>query len=207
MKKNVHSTEVPIYQIRATFSIWVYAGVDIRHILCGVSDQQSIDSSVNTGYGPIAGLLSDPTEPRWGSRAEQIRDLAVSEPGISQVEIAERVGCTQGNVSDVLKRFLRDHSLSELQAFQENKAVIFEAMQYRTLASISDADIAKASYLQRITGAAILEDKIRLSRGQPTSMHVTALLDVAAMIREKRDRCELTRQQVIECDADDTEGE
>ncbi len=38
-----------------------------------------------------------------------------------------------------------------------------------------------------MTVAAILEDKARLIRGQATSIHVHALLDVLDMIRERRD--------------------
>jgi hypothetical protein len=40
--------------------------------------------------------------------------------------------------------------------------------------------------MARITGAAILQDKIALMRGQPTNISVTALLDVAEAIRARR---------------------
>ena len=36
-----------------------------------------------------------------------------------------------------------------------------------------------------MTVAAILEDKARLIRGQPTSIHVQALLEVAELIRQR----------------------
>ncbi len=118
--------------------------------------------------------------------APHIRATKLRYPELSDAQIAKRFGCSASNVSEVLGRFLGKHSVEELRDFQGNKADIFDAIQHRTLASITDSDIAKASYLQRVTGAAILEDKIRLMRGQPTSLHVHALIDVLKEIRSRR---------------------
>jgi hypothetical protein len=139
---------------------------------------EPVTPDLSTAPGILLGA-----ELRWGSRAERIRDLAVSEPDISQVEIAERVGCTQGNVSQVLKSFLRDHSLAELQELQANKADVYETVLLHTLASITPDKLAKASYSQLVMGAAILEDKARLVRGQPTAIHMNVLVDVLDVLR------------------------
>ena len=125
------------------------------------------------------------TQPRKGERAVRIRHLATKYPELSQSAIAKRVGCSQDNVYNVLRRFRGSYSSEDIAAFQANKADVFEAVQFRTLASISDSDITNASYLQRVTGAAILDDKIRLSRGQPTSIHVHALVDVLDALRRR----------------------
>jgi hypothetical protein len=112
--------------------------------------------------------------------------LKLKYPDLSDVKIAERVGCHPANVSRVLARFLGNHSEDELRQFQANKADIFDSLQLRTVMSITDEDIAKAPLLPRITGAAILEDKARTIRGQATQVNVTVLLDAVAAIREIR---------------------
>lgn len=119
----------------------------------------------------------------WGERAAVIRKLALNYPELTHTEIARRADCLPANVDQVLSRFLGVHSVTDLRDLQANKADIFDSLQLRTLASITDEDIAKAPYMARITGAAILEDKSRLVRGQPTSIHVHALVDVLDALR------------------------
>ncbi len=130
---------------------------------------------------------NQPIPGRKRGLAPLIRSTKLRYPELSDAEIAKRVGCTGQNVGQVLSAFLSDKTLEQMQDFRESKAEIFEAVQYRTLASITQEDIAKASYLQRITGAAILEDKIRLLRGQPTSIHFHTLLDIAEMLKAQED--------------------
>ena len=140
--------------------------------------------------------------------AEHIKLLHDRYPALGASAIANKVGCDESTVRDVvIARYSRNCSLEHLRQFQANEADILDAIREETLASITGEKIANATYLQLVTGAAILMDKSRLLQGQPTSIHVHALMDVAAMIREKRDRCELTRQQVDECDAEDQSGE
>ena len=138
---------------------------------------------------PSAGvLLGSVTAPRWGERATLIRKIATRYPELSQAAIARRVGCSEGNVSQVLKSYLKDTDLASIDEFRNDKAAILETFQHRTLSSITDADIANSSFTSRITAFAIMEDKIRLMRGQPTSIHVHALVDVLDAIAEKRER-------------------
>lgn len=132
------------------------------------------------------GAIESPRRPLWGERAQAIRELVVARPDLTQQEVADRVGCVRSNVSTVMTRFLHNHQMGDLSEFQADKANIYDALQMRSLASITQADIEKASYSQRIVGAAILEDKARLVRGQATSINVNALLDVANLIREGR---------------------
>jgi hypothetical protein len=123
---------------------------------------------------------------RKSGAAPRIRKMKLQYPELSEADIAKRVGCTPSNVHVVLKKFLGDHSEAELRQFQENKADIFDSLQLRTLMSITQEDIAKAPLLPRITGAAILEDKARVIRGQATQINVNVLLDAVAAVREMR---------------------
>ena len=136
-------------------------------------------SSSNVGGGVV-------TSGSWRGCAPRIRKMHLDYPELSHADIARQVGCSDRNVSQVLGRFLREITNDELTQFQACKADIFDAMQFKTLASITDQDISNATYLQRITGAAILEDKARLVRGQATSINMTALVDVANMLRQQR---------------------
>jgi len=115
-----------------------------------------------------------------------IRRTKLRYPEMSNAQIAKRVGCDKSNVSRVLSRFLGKHSEDELREFQQNKADVFDSLQMRALMSINDATISKASLLPRITGAAILEDKSRVIRGQATQINVSVLLDAVAAVRAMR---------------------
>ena len=88
-------------------------------------------------------------------------------------------------MSGVLSTFLAGHSEEKLRDYQQNRADIFDAVGMRALSSITDDTLAKAGFQQLVTGAAILVDKSQLLRGQPTSIHVSALLDVLDVIRER----------------------
>jgi len=120
--------------------------------------------------------------------APKIRRMKLRYPELSNAQIAKKVGTDPSNVHRVLARFLGDHSEEELRTFQEHKADIFDSIQMRTLMSINDVDIAKAPLLPRITGAAILEDKARVIRGQATQINVSVLLDAVQAIREMRSK-------------------
>ena len=123
--------------------------------------------------------------PKTGAAAK-IRKTAIKYPELSNGEIARRVGCTPQNVSGVLAAFLADHSEQDLREFQENKADIYDALQHRVLSSITEASLAKAPAVSLITGAAILEDKARLVRGQATGINVNVLMDVVEAIRARQ---------------------
>ena len=143
------------------------------------------------------------TQPRKGERAEHIKLLHDRFPAMSNTAIANKVGCDESNVRRVLSKYVRDCQLEELREFQSNEADILDAIRSKTLASITEEKIANASFLQLVTGSAILMDKSRLLQGQPTSIHVHALMDVASMIREKRDAGQLARQLATPPDASD----
>ncbi len=123
----------------------------------------------------------------WGQRAAEIRRLSLEYPELNQSQIARIAGCSHQRVSQVLAEFLADTSPEHMEDFRSDKASICEVMQYRMLSSITQDKLDKTSAVQLVTGAAILEDKIRLMRGQPTSIHVHALVDVLDAIAAKRE--------------------
>ena len=122
---------------------------------------------------------------RQTGAAEHIRLLHDRFPAMGATAIANKVGCDESNVRRVLSRYVRECSLEELQDFQTNEPDILDAIRHKTLSSLTDEKIATASYLQLVTGAAILMDKSRLLRGQPTTIHAHVLVDVLAMLRDR----------------------
>ena len=117
--------------------------------------------------------------------APLIRATHVRYPELSEAEIAKRVGCSPSNVHQVLSVFLHGHSEGELRDFQANKADIYDAVQMRALASVTQDKLRKSSATSLVTAAAILEDKARTTRGQPTSMHVQLLMEVCDLLRQR----------------------
>jgi hypothetical protein len=120
--------------------------------------------------------------------APLIRATKIRYPELSEAEIAKRVGCSPSNVHQVLSVFLHGHSEQELRDFQANKADIYDSVQMRALASVTQEKLRKSSAGSLVTVAAILEDKARLIRGQATSIHVHALVDVLDAISELREQ-------------------
>jgi hypothetical protein len=131
---------------------------------------------------------NQPIPGRKRGLAPLIRATKLRYPELSEAKIAKRAGCSPSNVHQVLSVFLRGHSEQELRDFQANKADIYDSVQLRALASVTQEKLRKSSAGSLVTVAAILEDKARLIRGQATSIHVSALIDVLEAIRELRDR-------------------
>ncbi len=115
--------------------------------------------------------------------APQIRKMAILYPELTHSEIARAVGCNPSNVTIVLKTFLGNTSEESLREFQSNKADVYDALQQRLLLSITQEKIDKTKPMEAITGAAILEDKARLVRGQATSINMTAVVDLIEVMR------------------------
>ena len=148
-------------------------------------------SAIKSVPGQIVHLQPSAVEPGAvppkGVRAALIRKTKLRYPELSEAEIAKRVGCSPSNVHQVLMTFLANRTESELRDFQANKADIYDAVQMRALASVTQEKLRKSSAGSLVTVAAILEDKARLIRGQATSFHISALLDVLDLIRQQRD--------------------
>lgn len=151
---------------------------------CGILAAMWYGNIIGMGEGTL--LPPVKPKPRHGERAARIREMYVKYPTLSNSGIARTVGCTPSNVDSVLKTFLGRQTVEDLRSFQANKADIYDAIQVRTLASITQEHLDKASALQLVTAAAIMEDKKRLVSGEPTSFHVTALIDVLTELRKHK---------------------
>jgi hypothetical protein len=69
------------------------------------------------------------------------------------------------------------------------------------LASITQQDIAKAPLLPRVTGAAILEDKARIIRGQATGINAVMMMDVVEALKARQAQTDVqvqSNQRVID---------
>lgn len=88
------------------------------------------------------------------------------EKKLSLTEIAAIVGCSEQNVQQRLEAA----ELESLDNYREQKDHVFEHLQRSALKDIAPEDIKRLNPLQRITAAAILQDKIATIRGQATSI-------------------------------------
>jgi transcriptional regulator with XRE-family HTH domain len=86
--------------------------------------------------------------------------------GLSYREIAQLVGCSKSNVEFIMKNHFPN--LTNLRKYSENKAQILEALQQELVYQF-DAEKQKKMTGRDLTWSiAVLEDKIRLIRGQST---------------------------------------
>jgi hypothetical protein len=148
------------------------------------NSQAVSDNGIDPGV--LLGAVADAPQYRRGERSTLIKYLHDRYPELRPFQIAKRVGCGQDHVAHVLNRYVKGVTPEELRDFQANEPDILDAFRHKTLASITDADLEKASFLQKVTGAAILLDKSRLLNGQPTSIHVTALVDLVGLLRSEQ---------------------
>jgi hypothetical protein len=121
--------------------------------------------------------------------------------GLSVDDIAKLTGCDHSNVS----RRLADADLPSLDNYRTNKDYAFEHLQRRTIKNVTDADIKRMNPLQRITAAAILQDKIQVIRGQATEIIDHRVLTVnlsqaIEMLRKERQEQDSSQDvEIIDC--------
>jgi predicted transcriptional regulator len=102
-----------------------------------------------------------------GRKVDPGRLAKMKAGGMTQSEIAETMGVCKQAVSQAVKRF---QLAPDLNVFQLGKAEIFENLQAEIVESIDRDSIKAANLQQRGTVIGILEDKIRVIRGQETSI-------------------------------------
>ena len=114
-----------------------------------------------------------------------IRKLKTKYPEMTERAIAERVGCSPGNVHHVLSRYNSDTTDADLRAFQENKADIVDTLALRVATFISDEKLKSSSASQLGILLGILIDKGELLHGRPTSLNVTVLMQAVEAMRSR----------------------
>ena len=100
--------------------------------------------------------------------------LAYKAKGLKVTEIANLTGCTHSAIS----QRLADIDIDSLMNFNKYKDQVLEHKQREVLNELTDAKVKSMTGLQLITGAAILEDKIRIIRGQATDIQDVRVLSV-----------------------------
>ena len=101
--------------------------------------------------------------------------LAMVKGGMPPAKVAEAFGVVPSAVSQLLKRTRDNEPL--LTQYRQDKDKVMETIQSELLAAVKADDPKSAQQL--VTSAAILDDKIRLERGQVQSIHA---LDIRAII-------------------------
>jgi len=86
--------------------------------------------------------------------------------GLSCDEVARLTGCSKQNV----QQRLQEVDLEGLDKFKEHKDAVLEHTQRKLVNSLSASKLKDMSGLQLITGAAILQDKIQVIRGQASDI-------------------------------------
>jgi hypothetical protein len=118
--------------------------------------------------------------------APEIRRVKARNPKLGFTAIARKVGCSPSNVSCVLRKFLAGRTPEEAKEFQASKPEILENLQHQIVESITPQKLVKTSAAQLVTMFAILQDKLQVLRGQPSSIAgIAVLLDVVAAIKER----------------------
>lgn len=84
--------------------------------------------------------------------------------GLGVNEIARLVNRSPNTISCRLK------DVEELENFRKFKDVAMEELQFKLLSSVTDAKLKDASVGTLVTSSAILEDKVRTIRQQPTQI-------------------------------------
>jgi len=96
-----------------------------------------------------------------------------------------------------VRRYLNQpEAIAAVRDERSELALLYRDKARACVVAIDDEKIAKGSALQLATSSGILLDKSLLLSGQPTSINVVALMNVAELIRERRNRAELARQHI-----------
>jgi len=105
----------------------------------------------------------------------EIVDCTKKGTGMSNREIADKVGCDRRTVGAVLAKY--GINKDELEEYRDNQADILLGIQKNISVSITEADIKSASFRDRMVGMGIAIDKYRLITGQSTA-NISAWLGI-----------------------------
>ena len=122
--------------------------------------------------------------------------IKLANKGLTQREMSELTGIPKSTIQYKLQSLKDD---PEFTNFKKNKADVLEELQFK-LASVVDHDLLKSMVSKRgMTDLAILEDKIRLMRGEATSITTIDIRALGVMVN-------LTTQNVTDSSVIDVES-
>jgi hypothetical protein len=97
------------------------------------------------------------------------------------LQIARELGVTKGCISKRLKALgLTGQAMQEFEKHRKNPVEAWEWLEHHLMASLNDEALKKIPGFQRIMGAGIARDKVRILRGQDTEkglVHWILLID------------------------------
>jgi hypothetical protein len=88
-------------------------------------------------------------------------------------------------------------AIAEVRDEKQELSELYREKARACVAAIDADKISKSSALQLATAAGICTDKALLLQGQPASIHVNALMDVAELLRERREQKQAQVQQEL----------
>lgn len=104
--------------------------------------------------------------------------IAMIKGGMKPAQVARTFGVSSAAVANMIARAKERAPI--LQEYRENKDKIMEDIQAELLSAVSADNVKEAQSL--VTAAAILDDKIRLERGQATSHTIVDLRALLAIV-------------------------
>ena len=124
------------------------------------------------------------TRKRTKSPSKQQITAMVLEAGLTQEQVAAQTGVCQQRVSQIIQEVKNDKNFLD---FTKNKDKVFENLQYKII-NLAGSEALKTMLNKRgFTDVAILEDKIRLIRGESTSNISYDARSITASISELRE--------------------
>lgn len=109
-------------------------------------------------------------------------------------DIAKLFKCSEVAVYAQLKKFKTDPA--HLKNFSRTKDQVYEFIQQEITNSITPADIEKTPFIQKLTGLAILEDKVRLIQGKSTEN--VSIKSITSNIARELEEITKTREALAE---------
>ena len=106
-------------------------------------------------------------------------------PRIKHDEIAKVVGVERSTVSKILAQYNVDKT--EVDEYAGNKTDIFNGLQRKIIKAITDEEIKKASYGQKIMSLGVIEDKLHQSSGgnHGVAIQVNVRVDPSQPVNEQ----------------------
>ena len=182
-------------------------GVGCEWYLATMEDLQTItDTQDPKRNQAIANTMPDTSSDATKSHSTHAKGIAMEDildlrsKGLSTPQIAKLLDCSHVNIVNRLK------TVDSLPAYKRHRSDFLAAQQSKLLNSITDADVKKASMLQRVTAFGILYDKERLERDKSTA-NISVIGNISGNIKGLTEQisklsaeCGLDEDDVIDLD-------
>lgn len=122
-------------------------------------------------------------DPLNGINKDHMMLLALQ--GKGPTEIGKELGCSKSYVSQTLKPII--DQIKAYGAFKTDPAALWEFQEFKSLASVNDEDLKKATGRDKVTMAGIARDKVNILRGSVENKNsVSIILNLAHLANESK---------------------